>query len=148
LVEHGIHVRGIDPSILEQLKQYCVRNYGTYHGKQGEVITRALDEFLSSRQHHTTYSTRSTLQLRADVKARVERIREELALYMADMGNETGQIPFVDLLSIVRKVVHDQRSLNKYLREILPGHKLIEPINARVFQVNLHWLTPSAVVQK
>ena len=146
--EHGVHIRGIDPSVLEQLKQYCVKNYGTYHGRQGEVVTRALAEYLSSRQHHTAYSSRSTLQLRGDVKARVERIREDLVLYILDTGNETGQIPFVDLLSIVRKVVHDQRSLKKYVNEILPGHGLVQQLNARVVQVDLGWLTPSAVVPK
>lgn len=148
MAEHGVHIRGIDPSVLEQLKQYCVRFYGTYHGRQGKVITLALKEYLSSRQHQTTYSIRSTLQLRTDVKARVERIREELVLYLTDTGNETGQIPFVDLLSIVRKVVHDQRSLKKYVSEVLPDHRLIEPLNARVVQVNLGWLTPNAVVPK
>ena len=88
------------------------------------------------------------MQLRADVKARVERIREDLILYMTDTGNETGQIPFVDLLSIIRKVVHDQRSVNKYVNEILPSRRLVERLNGRVVQVNLGWLTPSAVVPK
>jgi len=88
------------------------------------------------------------LQLRADVKARVERIREDLILYTTDTGNETGQIPFVDLLSIIRKVVHDQRSVNKYVNEILPSRRLVERLNGRVVQVNLGWLTPSVVVPK
>jgi len=148
LAEHGVHIRGIDPSVLAQLKQYCVRNYRTYHGRQGEVITRALEEYLSSRQHHTAYSSQSTLQLRGDVKARVERIREDLVMYMTDTGNETGQIPFVDLLSIVKRVVHDQRSLKKYVNEILPSHRLVERLNARIVQVDLGWLTPHAVVPK
>lgn len=148
MAEHGVHIRGIEPSVLEQLKQYCIRFYGTYHGKQGEVITRALEEYLSSRQHHTTYSPRTTLQLRADVKARIERIREDLVLYMTDTANETGQIPFVDLLSTVKKVVYDQRSLKKYVNEILPSHRLVERLNARIVQVDLGWLAPSAVVPK
>jgi len=148
LAENGVHIRGIEPSVLEQLKQYCIRFYGTYHGKQGVVITHALEEYLSSRQHHTTYSSRTTLQLRSDVKARVERIREDLVMYMTDTGNETGQIPFVDLLSIVKRVVHDQRSLKKYVNEILPSHRLVERLNARIVQVDLGWLTPHAVVPK
>jgi hypothetical protein len=148
LPEHGVHIRGIEPAVLEQLKQYCVRFYGTYHGRQGEIITRALEEYLSSRQHQTTYSPRTTLQLRADVKAKVERIREDLILYMTDTGNETGQIPFVDVLSIIRRVVHDQRSVKRYVNEILPSHRLVERLNGRVVQVNLGWLTPSVVVPK
>lgn len=146
--DHGVHIRGINTSTLEHLKQYCVRVYGTYHGKQGAVITRALEEFLSSKQHQTTYSTRFPGELRADVRARVDRIREDLVLYMSDSENETGQIPFVDLVRTVKNVVGDQRTVRKYIRQILPELKLIEQLNSRIIQVSPEWIPTKVVVQQ
>jgi hypothetical protein len=148
LTDHGVHIRGINVSTLEHLKQYCVRVYGTYHGKQGDVITRALDEFLSSKQHQTTYSTRSPNDLRTDVRARVDRIREDLVFYMSDSENETGQIPYMDLVRIVKRVVGDQRTVRKYINVLLPEGKLIEQLNSRVIQVSPEWIPTKVVVQQ
>lgn len=147
MVEHGVHIRGIDTSVLEQLKQYCVRVYGTYHGTQGEIITRALKEFLSSKQHQTTFSTISPCELRSDVKVRVDRIRENVVLYMSDSDNETGRIPLTHLMQVVRTVVGDERTVRKYVQKVLPGLKLIEILNGRLVQVNPGWIPTKPVVE-
>lgn len=77
------------------------------------------------------------MQPRGDVRARIERIREDLVLYLAAGDNQTGQMPLNDLLSIVRKVVGDQRSVKKYVWTLLPQLKMVEPLNRRVVQVNV-----------
>ena len=146
--DHGVHIRGINTSTIDRLKQYCIKMYGTYHGKQGEVIARALEEFLASKQHQTTFSTGSSTDLRADVRARVDRIREDLVLYMSDSENETGQIPYMDLVRIVKIVVGDPRTVRKYVSRILPERKLIEQLNSRVVQVSPEWIPTKVVVQQ
>jgi hypothetical protein len=81
------------------------------------------------------------------VRARVDRIREGLVLFMTDDDNQTGQVPFSVLVRTVRSVVSDERTVRKYVQHILPGLGLIEPLNGRIIQVSPRWILAKVVVQ-
>ena len=113
-----LYIESEDLEVLERFKELVVKKYGKLRGGFSkyimELIRKEVIRNLNSMQHHTANYVQSPI--RADIKARIEKIRRCLIEEQV-----TKEIPEHIFINVIREAtgLNDNRSIKKYYQLLL-----------------------------
>ena len=141
-----ICVRNVDADTWNNFRTYLIREYGGVKGVIGEVLSRAIDNWLHDDVRSNIITNSKVRRLRRDVRETCDKI----SAMLETMGPETTQPAFCELMKTIG--YEDERSWTRYLKEMLDrkrlAYKATSSSGVIIYRINHeHYATLDGLIQ-